>query len=324
MNADLYGLNAHPFPLQPATGSYFQSAAHSKALAFVGDYLGKSGDVIAITGEPGSGKSMLADHLLKTIDRHEVLAVRINTQPGSVCSIYREIAQALGLVGAGTEPADLQGLLERFLKDEGIHEVADKSHVLLVIDDAHHLSSDDLASLQHLSTLQLQILLLGEAELCCHLSAAFPLDHQHLATHQLEHLDPAEVRDFIEHRLLCCGWSGDSPSIDPRVFLEIARASEGLPGKVNQICHELWEYSAVYGLGRIDLPLVRDVPARPEGTAATFAMHEELIGELQKAVVELTDLQKRRTFNPGRIDQAVSAELLPEILERLSCNLHAR
>ncbi len=45
---------------------------------------------------------------------------------------------------------------------------------------------------------------------------------------------------------------------------------------------------------------------------------EELIGELQKAVVELTDLQKRRTFNPGRIDQAVSAELLPEILERLA------
>lgn len=318
MNAELYGLNAHPFPLKPAAGSYFQSVAHSKALAFVGDHLGKAGEVIAITGESGSGKSMLAEHLLQTIDRHQVLTVRIDAAPGSTGALYHELAKALGLTGSGEGEAGWRALIEQFLKAEGSCEAHDKSHVLLVIDDAHHLSPDDLASLQHLSAFQLQVLLLGEPELCCRLTAACPLQKEHLPLHSLGCLDPLEVRDFIEHRLLCFGWSGDYPSIDPRVFPEIARASEGLPGKVNQICHELWEYSTVHGLGRIDLPFVRDILAHPQGTAATFAMHEELIGELQKAVVELAELQKRRVNHPGRIDRSLNAELLPRILDRLS------
>lgn len=333
MNADLYGLNADPFPLPPAAGSYFQSDAHSKALAFVGDHLGKAPGVIAIIGENGAGKSMLADHLLKTIDRHEILTVKIAVDPGPAFSLYHQIAIAFGLATPANEHADWRAVCEQFLQEQACMEAPNKCRILLVIDDAHRLDADDLVSLHDLLKLQLHVLLLGEPELCCHLSSAFAVENEQPAHHQLGHLDPAEVRDFIEHRLLCSGWSGDSPSIDPRVFLEIARASDGLPGRVNLIFHDLWETNIARGSSRIDLPLIRDVLARAtsasgdmsphalsrtDGTAATFAMHEELIGELQKAVVELAELQKRRTYVPERLDHALNSELLPHILDRLS------
>lgn len=333
MNADFYGLSAHPFPLSPANGSYFQSASHSNALSFIGDHLGKAASVIVITGETSSGKSMLAEHLLRTIDRHEVRAVRVEANPGSSWSLYREVALALGLAELGDLSTDWQSLLEQSLRKEAEWEILGKPGVLLVIDDAHHLSSQNLAALQNLATFELQALLLAHPDLRDRLSANFPLPQGQMVLHQLGLLDPTEVRDFVEHRLLCCGWSGDNPSIDARVFLQIARECSGLPGTINLICHDIWDYCALHNLRRIEPSLVADVLGnrgkdsaciwtRPvnqaDQAAAIFALHEELIGELQKAVVELADLQNRRVPYPGRIDHGGGAELLPQILDRLS------
>ena len=57
--------------------------------------------------------------------------------------------------------------------------------------------------------------------------------------------------------------------------------------------------------------------------ASTFALHEELIGELQRAVVELAELHDRRNYHAGWTDQAMTAEIIPPILDRLA-TLEAR
>lgn len=263
MYDDFYRLSARPFQLTPDPEFYFESATHKKALSYLGYGLAQGEGFIVITGEVGAGKSTLAAHLLASIDPAQLSAAQIVTSKLDGQELVHMAARAFGLDVAGHDKAAALARIEAFLHDEA----RAGRRCLLVVDEAQNLSVEALEELRMLSNFQLgahpllQILLLGQPEfrtLLQHSPRLEQLRQRVIATHHLAAMEPGEVGPYVEHRLARAGWNGN-PAFEPRVYADLARASGGVPRRINQILSRVLLAGALEQTNRIEAGLLRAV-----------------------------------------------------------------
>jgi len=263
MYDDFYRLSARPFQLTPDPDFYFESATHKKALSYLGYGLAQGEGFIVITGEVGAGKSTLAAHLLASIDRAQLTAAQIVTSKLDGQELVHMAARAFGLGVAGHDKAAALARIEAFLHDEA----RAGRRCLLVVDEAQNLSVEALEELRMLSNFQLgahpllQILLLGQPEFRTLLQQSPRLEQLRqrvIATHHLAPMEPEEVGPYVEHRLVRAGWNGN-PAFEPRFFADLARASGGVPRRVNQILSRVLLAGALEQASRIEAGLLHAV-----------------------------------------------------------------
>src|SRR3982750_2899103 len=77
MYDDHYGFTGRPFQLTPDPRFWFDTATHRKAMAYLGYGLSQGEGFIVITGDVGAGKTTLVGHLMATVDRDRLQAIRI-------------------------------------------------------------------------------------------------------------------------------------------------------------------------------------------------------------------------------------------------------
>src|SRR5690606_17578866 len=77
-----YRLTGRPFERAPDPRYYFASSVHRKAMAYLGYGLAQGEGFIIVTGEAGTGKTMLVDQLMATIDPRRLMAVKLAAAPG--------------------------------------------------------------------------------------------------------------------------------------------------------------------------------------------------------------------------------------------------
>ncbi len=265
MHEDFYGFTGRPFQLTPDPAFYFESATHRKALSYLGYGLAQGEGFIVITGEVGAGKSTLVAHLMATIDRARLTAGQIVTSALDGSEMVHVAAQCFGLDVAGKDKASALRAIELFLHAEA----RAGRRCLLVVDEAQNLSIGALEELRMLSNFQLgshpllQTLLLGQPEfraMLAHSDALEQLRQRVIASHHLDAMEPGEVGSYIEHRLKRVGWQGN-PAIDARVYAELARATGGVPRRINQVMARLLLLGAVEQRERIDLAALEAVLA---------------------------------------------------------------
>ena len=329
MYEEFYRFTGRPFQLTPDPEFYFESATHRKALSYLGYGLAQGEGFIVVTGEVGAGKSTLVAHLMATIDRQRLTAGQIVTSALDGDEMVHVAAQAFGLAVAGKDKASALKAIERFLQDEA----RAGRRCLLVVDEAQNLSVGALEELRMLSNFQLgshpllQTLLLGQPEFRDLLATAPSLEQLRqrvIATHHLEAMGPDEVGGYVEHRLGKVGWQG-KPAFDPRFHAELARASGGVPRRINQLMARVLLLGAVEQREAIEVDTLEAVLAdfawdtvapvaapadtaiafpprqarRPDATVeasepgafpieAALAERDALIAELQEAVIELS------------------------------------
>lgn len=263
MYDDFYRLSARPFQLTPDPDFYFESATHKKALSYLGYGLAQAEGFIVITGEVGAGKSTLAAHLLASVDPAQLTAAQIVTSRLDGEELVHMAARAFGLDVAGHDKASALARIEAFLHEEA----RAGRRCLLVVDEAQNLSVGALEELRMLSNFQLgaqpllQILLLGQPEFRTLLQTSPDLEQLRqrvIAMHHLAPMGAAEVGPYVEHRLTRAGWNG-TPSFEPRVYADLARASGGVPRRINQIVSRLLLAGALEQVNRIDAGLLQAV-----------------------------------------------------------------
>lgn len=335
MYDEFYRLSARPFQLTPDPDYYFESATHKKALSYLGYGLAQGEGFVVITGEVGAGKSTLAAHLLASIDPEQLTAAQIVTSRLDGQELVHMAARAFGLDVAGHDKAGALARIEAFLHDEA----RAGRRCLLVVDEAQNLSVGALEELRMLSNFQLgahpllQILLLGQPEfrtLLQHSPELEQLRQRVIATHHLAPMGAEEVGPYVEHRMVRAGWNGN-PVFEPRFYADLARASGGVPRRINQILSRVLLAGAIEQRNRIDAGLLRsvlddmaqdsaapapaaqpmaqrvtmpaaapvaapsDAPAAPAFDFAVIeealAQRDEQIAELQQAVIELGDMR---------------------------------
>lgn len=263
MYDEFYGLTGRPFQLTPDPRFYFESGTHRKALSYLGYGLAQGEGFIVITGEVGAGKSTLAAHLMATIDRQRLTAAQIVTSALDGEELIHVSARAFGLEVAGHDKASALAQIEAFLH----HEAREGRRCLLVVDESQNLSEEALEELRMLSNFQLgahpllQILLLGQPEFRTLLQTSSELEQLRqrvIASHHLDAMEPSEIGAYIEHRLACVGWKGH-PAFEARVYSELAKATDGVPRRVNQIVNRLLLMAAIEQRQTVDAGLLQAV-----------------------------------------------------------------
>ena len=264
MDHDPYGLTDRPFQLTPDPRFYFESATHRKAMTYLGYGLAQGEGFIVVTGEVGTGKTMLVGRLMATIDRSRLTAINLVSTQLEGEDILRIVALALGVTTDVAAKGQLLARIERFL-----HEQArGGKRTLLIVDEAQNLPISALEELRMLSNFQfggqalLQIFLLGQPEFRDALAQPRfeQLRQRVIATHHLTAMGADEVAPYIMHRLACAGWKG-TPRFTQDAYGAFFRLSGGIPRRLNMLAGRVMLQGAIERLTDIDGEVVEDVAA---------------------------------------------------------------
>jgi len=273
-----YGLAGRPFQLSPDPRFFFGSRGHRRAMAYLTYGLRQAEGFMVITGEVGTGKTMLIEYLRANLPRERFLAPTIGAARLDAPDLLSTLAAALDLPEPTRPPAVLRGALSRFLLDCAHH----RRRVLLIVDEAQNLTPDALEELRLLSNHQaggrtpLQVLLVAQSRFRDMLAEPRfeQLRQRVVASHHLGPLDADETRAYIRHRLACVGWR-DNPTFTDAACAAIHRETEGVPRRINLLCARLLVLGALERRHEIDAGAVAEIAreledehAPPEAAAA--------------------------------------------------------
>lgn len=292
MYQEYFGLTGKPFQLSPDAAFFFASREHKRALAFLEYGLDQADGFIVITGDVGTGKTTLAQTLLKRLDPKELLVATIVTTQLKEDDLLHLVAATLGLRVANASKAILLRELERMFQQQA----REGRRVLIVVDEAQNLPPASVEELRMLSNFAqngkplVQVFLLGQEEFrATLLGPGFEqLRQRVIATYHLNPLDAAETRTYIEHRLSRVGWNHD-PEFTDDAFEAIHAFSNGVPRRVNNLCDRLMLYAFLEEQHRIDKALVETVSQ--EIGAEFWNGRPEVAKEAQKPVPPVFDSQ---------------------------------
>jgi type II secretory pathway predicted ATPase ExeA len=235
MYLEHFGLREAPFRITPHTEFFFAGANRGATLEGLLYAITAGEGLVKVTGEVGSGKTMLCRVLI------ERLPASVETIYLAVPSLTRDemlasIAADLGIDATGASTHKLvRALQERLI---ALH--AEGRHVVALIDEAHAMPLATLEEIRLLSNLEtgtrklLQVVLFGQPELDVHLAAPHMRQLKERITHSfaLEPLPPRDIRDYVSFRLRAAGYRGPD-LFGPDVLRVIADASEGLTRRIN-------------------------------------------------------------------------------------------
>jgi len=238
-----FGLREFPFAITPDTDFVYRAHDHRAAMNMVLLALENGEGFIKVTGEVGTGKTLMCRRLLQSLPADVVSAYLLNPRL-TPRGLLRAIGEELGLprsVGVGADERGLYGLLE----SELMSLVAEGRRVVLCIDEAQALPLESLEALRLLSNLEtgkrklIQTVLFGQPELDARL-ALHPLRSLASRIAFSARLDGLHLEDFasyLRHRLSVAGWRGpDVFSFGARLMLW--RASRGVPRVANILAHK--------------------------------------------------------------------------------------
>jgi MSHA biogenesis protein MshM len=235
MYLDHFGLNEPPFRITPNTEFFFQGANRGATLEALLYAIAQDEGIVKVSGEVGSGKTMLCRVLMERLPRN-VETIFLANPSLSPDEILLAIADELGF-----EMGELRSArLLRALQDRLISLFGEGRRVVVLIDEAHAMPKQTLEEIRLLSNLEanrhklLQIVLFGQPELDEMLNTADMRQLKERITHsfRLEPLRRPDVESYIDFRMRAAGYRG--PSVFSRAALErVAQASQGLTRRVN-------------------------------------------------------------------------------------------
>jgi MSHA biogenesis protein MshM len=230
-----FGLREAPFRITPHTEFFFAGANRGATLEALLYAITAGEGMVKVTGEVGSGKTMLCRVLM------ERLPETVETIYLAVPSLSRDemlaaIASDLGIDTAGANTTKLV----RALQEKLIEVHAAGRQVVALIDEAHAMPLATLEEIRLLSNLEtgteklLQIVLFGQPELDEHLALPSMRQLKERITHAftLAPLPSREVGEYVGFRLRAAGYHGPA-LFGPEALRIIADASEGLTRRIN-------------------------------------------------------------------------------------------
>lgn len=279
MYAEFYGLRALPFQLTPDRRFFYPSQMHKRALAYLTYGLQKSEGFVLITGDVGTGKTILVDYLLSQIDTEHYLTSKLVTTQMGPDDTLRMVASGFGLDLTGAQKSTIIRQLEKFFTEARRRRVSP----VIIVDEVQNLPRASLEELRMLSNCRcedmplVQTFLLGQTQFRDILArgALEQIKQRVVASSHLRPLSADEMRNYVEHRLHTVGWA-DNPIISKDVFSLVYTETGGIPRRINMVFDRLFLLGYVEERHEIGADLVEIVmrELRHEGLLAELAPSE--------------------------------------------------
>ena len=236
-----FGLSEFPFGITPDTSFVFSAHGHQEALNTLLVALQCGEGFVKITGEVGTGKTLLCRRLLQTMGEAAVTAYlpNPNLEPQTLLLALAEellVDDAAGL--------DQYHLLRR-INHALLKYARDGRRVVLCIDEAQAMPLETLEALRLVSNLEtekrklIQIVLFGQPELDEKLSDPSVRQLlQRITFHQrLSGLGKDEIALYLQHRMRVAGYRGE-PVFSGAALRALRRATGGTPRLINVLAHK--------------------------------------------------------------------------------------
>ena len=230
-----FGFKSSPFSITPQTASFFAGAQRGALLDGLLYAVVHGEGIVKVSGEVGSGKTMLCRMLLERLPEH-IQTVYLANPSVSREGLLLAIADELQVEVQANRMASLQRDLQQAL----IKRFAQGQQVVVVIDEAHAMPKESLEEIRLLSNLEtgahklLQIVLFGQPELDTLLAQQDMRQLRERITHHfsLPLMTVQDIEPYLAFRAQAAGYVG-APLFSTAAAKLLARASHGLARRVN-------------------------------------------------------------------------------------------
>ena len=243
MYEQFFGLKDQPFRLTPDTSYFFGYGDHLEALNTLIIALDMGEGFIKVTGEVGTGKTLLCRKLLNELAQKTSYVTAYIPNPAiTPTALKYALADELGI----EYPRNIgQHKIMQLINQSLIEIKSENKKTVLIIDEAQALPEDCLETVRLLTNLEteksklLHVILLGQPELDTNLNktSVRQLKQRITFTHKLVPLSQETIHGYLLHRLQVAGYSGQeifSKKISQRIY----KLTNGVPRLINILAHK--------------------------------------------------------------------------------------
>lgn len=251
-----FGLQEPPFTLTPNTQFYFGLPSHNEAMEVLKTALDAGEGFIKVTGEVGTGKTLLCRKLLNELPDNFPSAYIPNPML-SPEEFRRAVAAEIGVV------LDVGGDQQQFTRQieaKLIEKAKDGLSVVLIVDEAQAMPEETLEALRLMTNLEteskklLQVVLFGQPELDQKLATPRlrQLKQRITFSYRLALMNVDQVEQYVQHRLQVAGYKG-APVFGHRACQMMVSACRGTARLINVVSHKA--LMLAYGEGKHEVTL---------------------------------------------------------------------
>jgi general secretion pathway protein A len=282
MYRKFYGLTRKPFEMSPDPYFYYPTRRHNEALALLTYGVQENKGFVVVSGEVGTGKTLLVRCLLDSLTRHKIAFAFVYNPVLSVTEFLAHLVNEFGITAKSNSKIELLSSLNNYL----LSRCRRGETTALIVDEAQLLSWELLEEIRLLTNLEtsqfklLQIVLVGQPEL------EQKLDSQELRQLKqrvamrccLKPLELGEAGGYIYRRLQLSGADSHVAIFPEETMLAVHQHSRGIPRLINTIC----ENALVAGYSK-------------QAKQITSAIVLEVAADLRLEAARLPPLQRRAT-----------------------------
>lgn len=235
MYLEHFGLTEQPFKITPVTVFFFSGANRGEILDALIYSISEIEGIIKVSGEVGSGKTMLCRMLLEKLPGH-IEAIYLANPSLSREEMLYAIADGLDLNIEG----ERVGIIMQNIQNKLEEKAREGKRIVVLVDEAHAMPPETLEELRLLYNLQvgnaklLQLVLFGQPELNAKLDQPNMRQLKDRIVHHF-HMQPLSrsiLESYLMFRMRAAGYHG--PNIfSPGALKLIADTSSGLMRRVN-------------------------------------------------------------------------------------------
>jgi type II secretory pathway predicted ATPase ExeA len=285
MYIEYFGLTRKPFDITTDPSFLWLGEKHREALATLRYGIQDNRGFLLLTGEVGTGKTILVNELVSLLDP-DTIVVTLPDPDLNCTDFYKLLAYSFKI----EQP--IQGKAEFLIHfREFLHQChADHKQVLLILDESQRLNHQLMEEIRVLSNIELQdrklinIFFIGQPEFNSILMQPEnrALSQRITVRYNIEALNLQETSDYVTHRLRAAG--SKKPIFKITALNEIFYFSRGIPRLINIVCDHALLTAFTREMKAVDANIIREcveelrIPveqAKPD--ASTFRTMKEAV-----------------------------------------------
>jgi general secretion pathway protein A len=240
-----FGLKEKPFHITPTPRYLYMSELHR---------ISGEGCIILLTGEVGTGKTMICRSLIERLP--ETTDVALVLIPNlTINDLLQTICEEFNIALEEKSPSVKSYIdrLNRYLLDSH----ARGRNTVLIIDEAQNLDVEILEQLRLLTNLETDTHKLPELLKTLSNPKYAQINQRITTRYHLEPMQPADVRSYIFHRIAVAGGDDRNPLFSRQAIELLIKTTKGVPRLINILCDRALLGAYAENKDHVDLKILR-------------------------------------------------------------------